>query len=369
MAEEEGICDLGSKGLEEYGAPSSSGTGKDYVAPRSSGTKEESAASISTGEKEEFAEIKEESAASISTSEKEELAGTKEASGVLNSTGEKEESAGIKEESGVSSSTHEMEESSGAKEESAASSSKEVIRSRIELPVRLDIVGGWSDTPPWSLERIGCVLNMAVQLDGHSPVCAEVVLYRGSTGLMISDETGNSVTVEDTRTIQPPFGSDDKFRLVKAALFVTGFLSNTSIATSGRLEITTCSNVPRGSGLGVSSILAAAVVKGLLEVKQDNTSSDNVARLVLVLEQIMGTGGGWQDQIGGVYPGIKCTTSIPARPMSLKVEPVPVTDALRRELKSRMLVVFTGQVRKENLLRNIFFFTCDLLHHTFGRQG
>jgi galactokinase/mevalonate kinase-like predicted kinase len=290
LAEEEVICDFGRKGKEECGASSSSGT------------------------KEEFA--------------------------VSNSTGEREESA--------------TSTSLGEKGESPAATWKGVIRSRIELPVRLDIVGGWSDTPPWSLERIGCVLNMAVQLDGHYPLCAEVLLRRDGTGVKISDEAGNSITIDDTRTIQLPFSSDDNFRLVKAALVVTGFTSKTSVSTFGRLEIITCSNVPRGSGLGVSSILAAAVVKGLLEVKQANTSSDNVARLVLVLEQIMATGGGWQDQIGGVYPGIKCTTGIPGRPMSLKVEPVPVSDALRLELQSRMLVVFTGQVRKETLYQNTF---------------
>lgn len=90
------------------------------------------------------------------------------------------------------------------------------------------------------------------------------------------------------------------------------------------------------------------MLKGLLEVKQGDTSSENVTRLVLFLEQIMGTGGGWQDQIGGVYPGIKCTTSMPGRPISLKVEAVPVSDALRQELETRMLVAFTGQVRGEH---------------------
>ncbi|KAK3011501.1 hypothetical protein RJ639_011109 [Escallonia herrerae] len=33
---------------------------------------------------------------------------------------------------------------------------------KVELPVRVDFVGGRSDTPPWSLERAGCVLNMAI---------------------------------------------------------------------------------------------------------------------------------------------------------------------------------------------------------------
>lgn len=96
--EEEVICDFGRKGKEECGASSSSGA--------------------------------------------------KEESAVSNSTGEREESA--------------TSTSLGEKGESRAATGKGVIRSRIELPVRLDIVGGWSDTPPWSLKRIGCVLNTCV---------------------------------------------------------------------------------------------------------------------------------------------------------------------------------------------------------------
>jgi len=40
--------------------------------------------------------------------------------------------------------------------------------------VRLDIAGGWSDTPPFSLERVGRVLNLAVKLEGKAPVGAHV---------------------------------------------------------------------------------------------------------------------------------------------------------------------------------------------------
>ncbi|GKF92065.1 bifunctional fucokinase/fucose pyrophosphorylase, partial [Tanacetum coccineum] len=131
---------------------------------------------------------------------------------------------------------------------------------KVELPVRVDFVGGWSDTPPWSLERAGCVLNMAIMGIVHDKTLI-------STGLLVK----------------------------------------------------TWAHIPRGSGLGTSSILAAAVVKGLLRISDGDESNENVARLVLVLEQIMGTGGGWQDPIGGLYPGIKCTTSFPGIPLRVQV--------------------------------------------------
>lgn len=225
-----------------------------------------------------------------------------------------------------------------------------VYYTEVELPVRLDIVGGWSDTPPWSLERLGCVLNMAVQLDRSSPLGARIGLQVSGTGISISDDVGNRVTIKDPKAISPPFDANDPFRLVKAALIVTGFGGPETQLGSRALQIRTWSNVPRGSGLGVSSILAAAVVKGLLRVRGGDDSADNAARLVLVLEQLMGTGGGWQDQIGGVYPGIKCTSSLPGRPLRLKVERVFVSSSLRDELEARMVVVFTGQVLQNHEL-------------------
>lgn len=219
-------------------------------------------------------------------------------------------------------------------------------RATVELPVRVDFVGGWSDTPPWSLERSGCVLNMAISLEGSLPI-RTVIETTENVGILIADDAGNNIFIEDPSSINAPFVKDDPFRLVKSALLVSGILRHSILSNSG-LQIRTWANVPRGSGLGTSSILAAAVVKGLLNVMEENESNENVARIVLVLEQIMGTGGGWQDQIGGLYPGIKCTYSFPGQPLRLQVIPLVSSSELVVELEQRLLVVFTGQVRLAN---------------------
>ncbi|KAK6158906.1 hypothetical protein DH2020_006220 [Rehmannia glutinosa] len=182
---------------------------------------------------------------------------------------------------------------------------------KVELPVRVDFVGGWSDTPPWSLERSGCVLNMAITLGGSLPV---------------------GTIIETTKST------------VKSALFVTDAINEKFFQSTG-LQIKTWANVPRGSGLGTSSILSAAVVKALLQITDGDDSNENVTRLVLVLEQVMGTGGGWQDQVGGLYPGIKFTSSFPGIPLRLQVNPLLASPQLVKELQQRLLVVFTGQVR------------------------
>ncbi|KAH7659562.1 Galactokinase/homoserine kinase protein [Dioscorea alata] len=219
-------------------------------------------------------------------------------------------------------------------------------RVKVELPVRVDFVGGWSDTPPWSLERPGCVLNMAVRLEGSLPVGIEIETTEGH-GVLIVDDAETSVYIQHPKSMIGPFDEDDRFRLVKSALLVTGIIHNNLLKDSG-LQIRTWANVPRGSGLGTSSILAAAVVKGLLHLMEEDESNENVARIVLVLEQVMGTGGGWQDQIGGLYPGIKCTSSFPGQPLRLQVTPLVASPQLVQELEQRLLVVFTGQVRLAN---------------------
>ncbi|TYG89820.1 hypothetical protein ES288_A12G131400v1 [Gossypium darwinii] len=214
---------------------------------------------------------------------------------------------------------------------------------KVELPVRVDFVGGWSDTPPWSLERAGCVLNMAVSLEGSLPI-GTIVETTNSNGVLIIDDSRKELYIKELTSIAPPFDGDDPFRLVKSALLVTEIIHENILVSNG-LRIRTWANVPRGSGLGTSSILAAAVVKGLLQIIGGDDSNENVARLVLVLEQLMGTGGGWQDQIGGLYPGIKFTTSYPGIPLRLQVFPLVASSQLISKLQERLLVVFTGQVR------------------------
>ncbi|KAB1219677.1 Bifunctional fucokinase/fucose pyrophosphorylase [Morella rubra] len=216
-------------------------------------------------------------------------------------------------------------------------------RVKVELPVRVDFVGGWSDTPPWSLERAGCVLNMSINLEGSLPI-GTIIETTKAVGVSISDDAGNLLHVADVTSITTPLDSNDPFRLVKSALLVTGIIHDKIFVSMG-LQIRTWANVPRGSGLGTSSILAAAVVKGLLQITEGDDSNETVARLVLVLEQLMGTGGGWQDQIGGLYPGIKFTASYPGIPLRLQVIPLLASPQLILELQQRLLVIFTGQVR------------------------
>ena len=92
--------------------------------------------------------------------------------------------------------------------------------------------------------------------------------------------------------------------------------------------------VPKGSGLGTSSILSGACVRALGKFLGTAWSDSDIYELVLNLEQIMSIGGGWRDQVGGLTGGIKYITSRPGMRQKLKVEYL--------DLCSRTLILITA---------------------------
>ena len=45
--------------------------------------------------------------------------------------------------------------------------------------------------------------------------------------------------------------------------------------------------------------------------------ADSIVHSVLILEQLLTTGGGWQDQVGGLLPGFKFSVSPNAVPVAV----------------------------------------------------
>ncbi len=220
-------------------------------------------------------------------------------------------------------------------------------RARSELPVRFDLAGGWSDTPPYCLEHPARVVNFAMRLDGELPIGAEVEALDAPRWELFLDGRGSTV-ITDTAFLGRPADLADPYILLTTALAISGYGDANGITQGVRLR--TWSRVPKGSGLGASSILGAAVLAALQRLAGRAADPHTVSDLVLVLEQRMTTGGGWQDQIGGLFPGVKLIESAPVRPLKLRIEPVPLMPAVQAEFESRLVVVFTGQ---ERLAKNV----------------
>ena len=75
---------------------------------------------------------------------------------------------------------------------------------------------------------------------------------------------------------------------------------------------------------------------------------------VLAMEQIMSTGGGWQDQVGGITSGLKYITSMPGLQQHLQVAHIELSPQTKKELDERFVLIYTGQRRlARNLLRDV----------------
>ena len=68
----------------------------------------------------------------------------------------------------------------------------------------------------------------------------------------------------------------------------------------------------------------------------------------------MSTGGGWQDQVGGLTPGIKLVSSVPGFQQNLRVTTLDLSKSTLQELEDRFCLIYTGQRRlARNLLREV----------------
>ena len=133
----------------------------------------------------------------------------------------------------------------------------------VEAPARIDIGGGWSDTPPFCLDWGGTVLNIAILPEGRCPIQTTVRRLAEPLIRCVSIETGLTVEYRTSEDLLPPYSPGDEFSIVRAALHMTGLLARSLKHAEGGIEIRTAVRLPIGSGLGTSSILAATVLRAL----------------------------------------------------------------------------------------------------------
>ena len=232
----------------------------------------------------------------------------------------------------------------------------------VQLPVRVNFGGGWSDTPPYCIENGGTVLNAAIKLNGIMPIEVRIIKTGRNTIVLESADISNTCEYTDLRQLLDCSNPFDPHALHKAALIACGVVSEKdnsikeiSERIGGGFHLSTrVINIPRGSGLGTSSILAAACAKAIYEFFGKKITDDDIFASVLSIEQIMSTGGGWQDQVGGYVSGIKLITSEKGASQRLKYRILQIDEKTDRELNERFALIYTGQRRlARNLLRDI----------------
>ncbi len=232
----------------------------------------------------------------------------------------------------------------------------------VSAPTRLDFAGGWSDTPPYCLEHGGSVLNAAVKLNQQYPIQAIGKVHPEPTIKINSIDLGDHVIVTETSEILRYQDPTDWSSLPKAAFVAAGIMPEDTKLNlkemlekfGGGIDLTLFSAVPSGSGLGTSSILGSAIIACLSTMVGQELSQDDLFNRTLYMEQLMTTGGGWQDQIGGVVGGVK---HIHTDPGLFQVPRISWTDMRSRpdmDLSERFLLYYTGYRRMaKNILHSI----------------
>lgn len=238
-----------------------------------------------------------------------------------------------------------------------------------ECPARIDMSGGWSDTPPITYEHGGAVVNMAVLVDGDRPMGAQArripehVLRLHSKSGPLRAEIQTDLNCRSLSDLQDYCQPQAPGALLKATFICSGtvnLMCEKSLSEQlaerygGGFELRTWSKLPHGSGLGTSSILAGAVMAVLYEVSGRSVDAESLIHAVLHLEQVLTTGGGWQDQVGGLMPGVKIGRSAPELPLHVTVERLQLPDGFLQTLNQHLLLVYTGKTRlARNLLQDV----------------
>jgi galactokinase/mevalonate kinase-like predicted kinase len=263
-------------------------------------------------------------------------------------------------------------------------------------PARIDLAGGWSDTPPICYEFGGAVTGLAVTVDSYKALSCRCRILPGQTGVFLRSEIYDSSTGTRTSCAQTLVGNVvalGDFRnqlsdcaLLKCALVCLGMVSMDDIRNNRplhplinqfcgssedvRMEIVVTSLLPQGSGMGTSSILGgcalAAIAKAVGRV--DMEDEDHLIHSVLILEQLLSAGGGYQDQVNGLIGGLKTVTSQAGRlPLEISVERVDISPATCAQLNQRLILAFTGKTRLakgmlQDVLRRWARRTPEILH-------
>lgn len=232
-------------------------------------------------------------------------------------------------------------------------------------PVRLDLAGGWTDTPPYCLQHGGQVVNLAVNLNGQPPIQVFAKLSEQPEVVIRSIDLGLEERVRTHADLAGYAAVGSGFAVAKAALALAGFLPQFRAGNGGTLaeqlrafgggiEIALLCAVPKGSGLGTSSILAATVLGTLSELCGLNWTEHDLIQRTLTLEQMLTTGGGWQDQAGGLLRGIKLIETQPGLTQKPIVRWLPETFFGGTRPDPRVLLYYTGLTRvAKDILREI----------------
>lgn len=196
-----------------------------------------------------------------------------------------------------------------------------------KTPLRISFVGGGTDLRDFYRHQPGMVVSTAI--DKYIYICIHKH-FDGSSFLLKYSKVEEG---SDINKIKHP--------LFREAMKLTGV---------NGVEITSMSDVPvTGVGLGSSSSFAVGLLNALYAYKGEYKSAEKLARGACKIEiDILGGPIGKQDQYIAAYGGLKAFTFNPNE--GVDIEGIPITDDIKKELDSNLLLFYTGKTRKAHTI-------------------
>lgn len=232
-------------------------------------------------------------------------------------------------------------------------------------PVRIDLAGGWTDTPPYSVLEGGKVVNISLELNGQPPLQAFIRPSLEKVITLRSIDLGKREVVTSYEELTGYNRVGSPFSIPKAALCLSGFMPSfsarrfpdlkTQLKDFGSgIEISFLAAIPKGSGMGTSSILAATILGALSDFCKLDWDDFEICNRTLALEQLLTTGGGWQDQYGGIISSVKLLETERGWNQTPRIRWLPDRLFIEPEYHASQLLYYTGITRvAKNLLAEI----------------
>jgi D-glycero-alpha-D-manno-heptose-7-phosphate kinase len=188
-------------------------------------------------------------------------------------------------------------------------------------PLRISLGGGGTDLPSYYREHTGFLIAAAIEkyvyITLHEPFTDDVIV-----------KYSRMEVVKQASELQHP--------IVREALRLLGVES--------RIEITSLSDIPAGTGLGSSGSFTTALLRGLHVLRKNSISAAQIAEQACHIEiDLLGEPIGKQDQYIAAFGGITCFTFHPDE--SVTVEPLVLAPQTLHNLEDNLSLFFTGYTR------------------------
>jgi D-glycero-alpha-D-manno-heptose-7-phosphate kinase len=192
-------------------------------------------------------------------------------------------------------------------------------------PVRVSYAGGGTDLDFYAADHEGLVVNAAINKYFYV-----FISPNGHGSLQISSADFRAFLRYDSDEL--PLAVGGPIKHVHAACGYVGIRRGYSIFIA--------SEVPSGTGLGSSSAVAVALVKGLSALKNESPSPSDLARAACEIElDILKMPIGRQDQYASAFGGINAITFSAT---GVEVEPLDLTTDCLRRLEESTMLFYTG---------------------------